>query len=86
MNFIRWRKIKTLILGGGVTANKRIRKTFENLESKDLKVLIPNPQQSTDNAVMIGIASYFRFLKGKVVKPENVGRIKADGNLRLKSY
>lgn len=77
-------KIKTLILGGGVTANKRIRKTFSDLESKDLTVLIPEIKHSTDNAVMIAMAGYFRFLNGKALEPTKTGRIKAEGNLRLK--
>lgn len=78
-------KIKTLILGGGVTANDKIRKNFLNLEKEieGLEVLIPEKQHSTDNAVMIGIAGYFRYLDGKILEPNKTGKIRADGNMRL---
>lgn len=77
--------IKTLIIGGGVSANKRIRKEFKKLEKEiaGLNVLIPEKEHSTDNAVMIGIAGYFRFLDGKVFDPNKTEKIKANGNLRL---
>ncbi len=77
--------IKTLIIGGGVSANKRIRKTFKKLEKEidGLTVLIPEAKHSTDNAVMIGVAGYFRHLDGKALDPNKTGRIKADGNMRL---
>jgi len=76
-------KTKTLIIGGGVSANKRIRKIFKDLESNEFNVLIPEIEHSTDNAVMIGIAGYFRFLGGKALDPNKTSRIKANGNLRL---
>jgi len=77
-------KVKTLILGGGVTANKKIREDFKKLEKElKIKVLIPNPKHSTDNAVMIAVAGYFRYLNGKILDPDKTGRIKANGNLHL---
>lgn len=74
-------KIKTLILGGGVVANKRIRETFSQLNNKNLNVLIPEIKHSTDNAVMIGIAGYFRYLNGKALDPQKTSNLKADGNM-----
>jgi len=76
-------KIKTLILGGGVTANNKIRKSFQNLESEKLNVLTPEIDYSTDNAVMIGIAGYFRYLDEQYFDPNKTEKIKASGNLRL---
>ncbi|MBU1557720.1 tRNA (adenosine(37)-N6)-threonylcarbamoyltransferase complex transferase subunit TsaD, partial [Patescibacteria group bacterium] len=78
-------KIQTLILGGGVVANQRIRKTFTDLGKKTegLEVLIPNTKYTGDNATMIAVAGYFRYLDGKILDPQKTGRIKADGNLRL---
>lgn len=76
-------KIKTLILGGGVVANERIRKTFKDLESENLSVLIPDIKYTGDNAVMIGIAGYFRYLDNKALNPDKTNKIKADGNMRL---
>jgi N6-L-threonylcarbamoyladenine synthase len=71
---------KTLIIGGGVTANKYVRETFSKLANNDLNVFVPERELSTDNAVMIAIAS---FLKSFAVKPEINPEIKASGNLKL---
>ncbi|MDD2934966.1 MAG: tRNA (adenosine(37)-N6)-threonylcarbamoyltransferase complex transferase subunit TsaD [Candidatus Pacebacteria bacterium] len=76
--------IKTLILGGGVTANKKIRKEFKKLEKElGIDVLVPDAKHSTDNAVMIGIAGYFRYLDNKVLLPNKTAKIRAEGNLAL---
>ena len=75
---------KTLIIGGGVIANKQIRDAFTCLVTKlpNMKLLLPENSLSTDNAVMIGIAGYFRFLKekNKALNPEG---LRAEGNLKL---
>ncbi len=76
-------KIKTLILGGGVTASEKIRKEFKDIENDELTVLMPEVSHTGDNATMIAIAGYFRYLKGKVLEPQKVIKVKADGNLRL---
>ena len=78
---------KTLIIGGGVVANKQIRLAFSNLVSKTpsdekIQLLLPESSLSTDNAVMIGIAGYFRFLKEKK-SPNDFKNLSAQGNLRL---
>ena len=75
--------VKTLILGGGVSANKAIRKAFKKMTStaySDMALFIPLHELTTDNAVMIGIAGYFRLLKKEVRQPNN---IRAQGNLKL---
>ena len=76
-------KVKTIILGGGVSANKELRKQLQKKISKELpniQYLTPNIQFCTDNAVMTGIAGYFNWLKGKG-KPWK--KIKADANLKI---
>ncbi len=53
----------TLVLGGGVSANTHIRRTFtENIEKNFPEVAfnIPGAKLTTDNALMIAIAGYFR--------------------------
>ncbi len=72
---------KTLILGGGVIANKKIRLAFEKLitEMSDVQLLLPPLQIATDNAVMIAIAGYFNIISGKQPKIE----FGAEGNLSL---
>jgi len=83
---------KTLILGGGVIANSQIRQNFQALENSDLKVLMPEIEFSTDNAVMIGMAGYFQYLtclpirqeqkkKGQSQTAIDLLKLSADGNL-----
>ncbi len=73
--------IKTLIVAGGVSANKYLRSEVKK-EFKKHKILFPGKGLSMDNSIMIGMAGYFRFLekKGKIGKALN---IKASGNLHL---
>jgi N6-L-threonylcarbamoyladenine synthase len=73
--------VKTLILGGGVIANKKIRGAFEKLvtELDETKLLLPPLQLTTDNAIMIAVAGYLNILLDK--KPQK--EIKAQGNLGL---
>lgn len=75
---------KTLLIGGGVIANKAIRGTLENLKNEfpDLNILLPSQDLSTDNAIMIAMAAYIQFsLNPNEFKPEQ--SIKAQGNLSL---
>lgn len=76
---------KTLILGGGVTANKHIRNTFEKFfrtEYPELKLHIPDPKLSTDNSVMIALAGHAR-VDSALTPSEAEATIKADGNRSL---
>lgn len=79
-------KIKTLIVGGGVSANKHIKseiqKAVKKLDSNPL-LYFPEKDLSTDNAIMIAIAGYFRFLKNKKGVRINSNALKAVGNLTL---
>src|SRR3989344_4298253 len=75
-------KIKTLIVAGGVAANKHLRREMTKITSKKIKLLFPTLELARDNAVMIGIAGYLNFLKNKK-KVTRQGSIKATGNLRL---
>ncbi|MCC7004482.1 tRNA (adenosine(37)-N6)-threonylcarbamoyltransferase complex transferase subunit TsaD [Candidatus Nomurabacteria bacterium] len=74
---------KTLIIGGGVIANKRLREHFFKLkdENPELTVLIPELHLSTDNATMIAIAGYINFIDKTPIK--TIENLRAEGNLRL---
>ena len=80
--------IKTVIVAGGVSANKYLKKEMMKLRGKTstkrscLSVIFPNKKLSGDNAIMIGIAGYFKFLKNKK-KTAKMSKIKAEGGLRL---
>lgn len=57
--------IKQIAIGGGVSANSGIRKTMKEAEAKlGWKTFIPKFEYTTDNAAMIGIAAYHKFLRG----------------------
>ncbi len=56
-------KIKNLAIAGGVSANSELRKQMNNLNSLGFNTYIPSFQFCTDNAAMIGIVGYFKFLE-----------------------
>lgn len=73
---------RTIIIGGGVSANTHIRDTFKNAIEKELPdttFFVPNHELSTDNALMIAVAAYFQALRGDATS-EN---IVAEGNMVL---
>lgn len=79
-------KAKSIILGGGVSANIELKKQFKLKIKKDkLKInfLVPPQKMCLDNATMIGLSAYFHLLKNK--RALNLKTIKADANLRIKS-
>lgn len=72
---------QTLVIGGGVSANTNIRRVFakniaEHFPAVSLR--IPTADLTTDNAVMIALAGYYRALN-----KEFVTDITASGNLSL---
>jgi len=76
-------KIKTLIVAGGVSANKYLKSEMVKLAKKEkVKLLFPPQELTGDNSIMIGIAGYLNYLKNKKKVPK-LGGIKATGNLRL---
>ena len=72
---------KTLIIGGGVIANKALRENFLKLKENypELEILIPEKTLTTDNGTMIAAAGFIEYLRGK----KSVGKLKAQGNLDI---
>jgi N6-L-threonylcarbamoyladenine synthase len=55
--------INQIAIGGGVSANSGIRERFKTNEvSKRWKTYIPKFEYTTDNAAMIGIVGYYKYL------------------------
>lgn len=57
---------KTVVLGGGVSANTHIRRVFMKEIAEhypDVSLRIPAPILTTDNAIMIALAGFYRALK-----------------------
>ncbi|MBP9855905.1 MAG: tRNA (adenosine(37)-N6)-threonylcarbamoyltransferase complex transferase subunit TsaD [Candidatus Pacebacteria bacterium] len=75
----------TIILGGGVIANQRLRAAFEVKSEEGFNLLIPNFNLATDNATMIAMASYIRYLKNDFISPSAIpsSNISANGNLNF---
>jgi N6-L-threonylcarbamoyladenine synthase len=76
--------VKTLIIAGGVIANRKIAEEFKNFEKiyKNLEVRVPSLALSTDNSLMIACSAYINLL----LFPEIINKkseIIASGNLRI---
>lgn len=74
---------KTVILGGGVSANKKLRQTLAteiNKLSPKLKFLSPSLKYAMDNATMIALVGYYKALKKEYTSWQN---IKANPNWEI---
>ena len=57
--------IKTICLAGGVSANKGLRNAMQEMAEKyQWKLFIPEMEYCTDNAAMIAVTGYHKFLAG----------------------
>lgn len=58
--------IKTIAIGGGVSANSGVRNAVQDYADRHhIKAFIPKRLFTTDNAAMIAVAGYFKYLDGK---------------------
>lgn len=58
--------INQIAIGGGVSANSGIRNTLKEAETKyRWKTFVPKFEYTTDNAAMIGIVGYHKFLENQ---------------------
>lgn len=74
-------KAETLIVGGGVSANKHLKRELKKI-TKGKNFLTPTKELSRDNSIMIGMAGYLRYSQNKknTIKPQ---KLKAQGDLKL---
>lgn len=57
--------VKTVAIGGGVSANSGVRQAVaEFCASRNLTAFIPPRSFTTDNAAMVAIAGYYKYLAG----------------------
>lgn len=80
---------KTIMLGGGVSANKELRKQLGKAIEKNLpnaSYNTPNTRYSLDNAAMIAVAGYFQYKLAKNKKrfENNWKNLEADAGLELR--
>jgi len=72
--------IKTITIAGGVSANSGLQRQLKEIGVKNRwKVFIPKAEYTTDNAAMIGIAGYYKFLNKDFCSVD----VKADPKLRI---
>ncbi len=74
---------QTLIIGGGVSANTHIRRTFTTKIEKEYPHITfgtPANMLATDNAIMIALAGYYRAQRKEFI---NSDTLTAQGNLSL---
>lgn len=63
---------RTLVIGGGVSANTHVRRVFTHSvanECPHVELRIPPASLTTDNAIMIALAGYYRALREDVANP-----------------
>ncbi len=74
---------KTLAIGGGVSANVHLRRVFREgiaAEFNDVTLAIPAQALTTDNALMIALAAFYRAKRDELANPATLS---ANGNLAL---
>ncbi len=74
---------QTIVLGGGVSANTHMQRVFRERtaqEHPEVSLRIPEFRFTTDNAIMIAIAGYYRALRKEFADPD---AMRANGNLSL---
>lgn len=77
---------RTFVVGGGVSADPYIRKRLEIMIREQFpttKAFLPSQELTTDNAVMIGMAGYFRALEMGETR-EDLTQIRAQGGLKMR--
>jgi N6-L-threonylcarbamoyladenine synthase len=78
----REKEAKTIMLTGGVAANKELQKNFQNkLKNVKIDFLVPSKVYCTDNAAMVGFCAYLR--KNSKLQSKQISRLGAKSNLKI---
>lgn len=73
--------INHVAIAGGVSANSEIRSTLKSMENElGWTTYIPKFEYTTDNAAMIGIVGYYKYLNGEFGKEDTTATSRLDIN------
>lgn len=65
--------VRTVAIGGGVSANTGVRNAVADYcAARGLRAFIPKRKFTTDNAAMVAIAGYYKYLRGEFCRYEEV--------------
>jgi N6-L-threonylcarbamoyladenine synthase len=79
-------QVKSLLLGGGVAANKELRRQLGEqtaLQLPDVKFFQPDLRLTTDNALMVAVTAYFEAQGGLAKFKDNWLNIRVNPNLEV---
>ena len=74
--------IKEIAIAGGVSANSELRKSIKEFENFGCKTYIAPFEYCTDNAGMIGITGYYKYLNNKFT----CQKISASSRMKVDQY
>jgi N6-L-threonylcarbamoyladenine synthase len=81
---VRQREPKMVVLGGGVSANNRLRSKLRSAIRKfDIPLYSPAKQLCTDNAAMIGLVALYKFNRNEFVK--NIVELERDPSITIET-
>lgn len=72
-------KVKSILVGGGVSANKELRSMLRSM-LRNKNIYLPDLEYTGDNAAMIAFAGWQKYKK---TRKDEVLRIKAEPNLKI---
>jgi N6-L-threonylcarbamoyladenine synthase len=79
-------QVKSLLLGGGVAANKELRRQLAEqvaAQLPDVKFFQPDLHLTTDNALMVAVAAYFEAQGGLAKFKDNWLKVRVNPNLEV---
>jgi N6-L-threonylcarbamoyladenine synthase len=65
LNAVKELNIKNISVSGGVSANSELKERFSGLRQNGYNIYIPELTYSTDNAGMVGITGYYKYINSE---------------------